>query len=362
VALRIVPYTAVERPAVLAFNERMRAGHAPTEFVLPEDLPRTSTNPQASIRWTDYIVMDGEFARGGVLEMNQPGWVGGRAERTINYQSPLSEGILDPTHSMVAMQLVRFMQRRSPYVFIVGMGSETNPLPRLLKASGWHVEAAPFYFRVRHAGAFLRELRILRRSAVKRIGAQLAAATGMGAIGLKFLQRRPGARGWSIERVTTWGDWADSIWESYRDVVSFAVVRDRKTLQELYPAENPRHWVFLIRRGGQPVAWSVGLLTPMQDHKYFGDLKVATILDAAGATEDFRTIVTVTDRALGDAGADLVVANHTHADWLRAFRASGFLAGPSNYIVGLSKQLAAVVDGMERVHVTRGDGDGRINL
>src|SRR5258708_728842 len=158
----------------------MRAGNAPTEFVLPEDLPRTSTNPEASIRWTDFIAMDGEFARGGVLEMDQPGWVGGRQERTINYQSPLSEGILDPTYSMVAMQLVRFMQKRSPYVFIVGMGAETNPLPRLLKASGWHVEAAPFNFRVHRAGAFLRELRILRGSAVKRIGAQLAAATGMG--------------------------------------------------------------------------------------------------------------------------------------------------------------------------------------
>jgi hypothetical protein len=49
-----------------------------------------------------------------------------------------------------------------------------------------------------------------------------------------------------------------------------------------------------------------------------------------------------------------------------AFRRAGYLSGPSNYILALSPALTAAVrgeaDGEARIHVTRGDADGRIHL
>jgi predicted MPP superfamily phosphohydrolase len=63
---------------------------------------------------------------------------------------------------------------------------------------------------------------------------------------------------------------------------------------------------------------------------------------------------------------DLVLVNHSHAAWVRAFSSAGFLAGPSNYLLAISKRLTELVraepQGEERMHVTRGDGDGRIHL
>jgi hypothetical protein len=65
-------------------------------------------------------------------------------------------------------------------------------------------------------------------------------------------------------------------------------------------------------------------------------------------------------------GADVVLVNHSHAAWVGTFHAAGFLDGPSNYMLGMSKKLTGALrdipDGESRVHVTRGDGDGRIHL
>ena len=43
----------------------------------------------------------------------------------------------------------------------------------------------------------------------------------------------------------------------------------------------------------------------------------------------------------------------------------GFLAGPSNYLLATSKAMTDLVsppDAASRIHLTRGDGDGRIHL
>jgi hypothetical protein len=74
----------------------------------------------------------------------------------------------------------------------------------------------------------------------------------------------------------------------------------------------------------------------------------------------------LTEREMASQGADLVVVNHSHSEWVKAFRSAGFLSGPSNYLLAMTKRLTEMVfsvsDGEERIHVTRGDGDGRIHL
>jgi hypothetical protein len=74
----------------------------------------------------------------------------------------------------------------------------------------------------------------------------------------------------------------------------------------------------------------------------------------------------LTDREMASQGADLVIVNHSNTAWVEAFRAAGFLTGPSNYMLAMSKHLnesvRAIPGGDEHIHVTRGDGDGRIHL
>ena len=74
----------------------------------------------------------------------------------------------------------------------------------------------------------------------------------------------------------------------------------------------------------------------------------------------------LTAREMASRDADLVLVNHSHTAWVRAYRAAGFLNGPSNYLLAMSKKLTEIVhsvpQGDDHVHVTRGDGDGRIHL
>jgi hypothetical protein len=239
-----------------------------------------------------------------------------------------------------------------------------------LKGAGWTLYPVPFLFRVVSAGRFLRQLRLLRASTARRVLAGFAAASGTGKVAISALQFRavtaaPAARGFAVEPVAAWGDWVDELWEQCRGECSFAVRRDLRTVRALYPLDD-RTRGYRVRQGGRPVGWIAALRTPMRDHKYFGDLQVATLLDGVAIPGARLASIVLASRALAREGADLLVTNQSHSEWVQAFRSAGYLSGPSNFILALSKQLAAEINaqpgGLARVHFTRGDSDGRIHL
>ena len=132
--IRIVPFTEQELGATTAFNARMRAGAAPTDFLLPESVPATRARPPSAVSATQFIAMEDGEARGGFIELLHPAWLNGSVQMVANYQSPLSEGICDKKYGLVGMQMIRYIQQQRPYLFVVGMGDPGNPLPRLLES------------------------------------------------------------------------------------------------------------------------------------------------------------------------------------------------------------------------------------
>jgi hypothetical protein len=104
----------------------------------------------------------------------------------------------------------------------------------------------------------------------------------------------------------------------------------------------------------------------MKNNRYFGNMRVGSILDCVAVAGDEADTAALVDAQLGLAGCDLVLVNHSHTDWARAFERAGFLRGPSNYLLGMSKRLTEAVRsspcGEDRMHITRGDGDGRVHL
>ena len=364
-AVQFVPFSEEYAGAAQRFNQRMREGNAPTDFLLPEQAA-SGRNSSEAIRWQHYVAADGKEVRGGVLEMDQPGWLDGREVRAVNFQSPLSEGIADGNSLMVGMQLVKFMQKRSEAAFVVGMGAASNPLPRLLKAAGWSVREIPFFFRVHRASVFLRQVRPLQTTMARRLAARLAAISGLGTLALAYKQR---AR--TQTRLTThvekkWGDWADDVWQRVQADYSFCVQRNRDSLESLYDANDPRISILRMEQSGQTVGWAVCLQTQMKDNRYFGDMRVTSILDCVATSGEIPAVAVAADREAGRLGADLVLVNHSFAAWGNAFRDAGFLSRPSNFLLAMSKPLTTAIvssaKGEAGIHITRGDGDGRINL
>jgi len=164
-----------------------------------------------------------------------------------------------------------------------------------------------------------------------------------------------------IEPFNEWGEWADQIWKSFRTTCAFTVNREVKNLREMYPLNDPRLLRFVMKRDRHPVAWAVVLNTRMREDKYFGDLQVATILDCLCAPGEFVRAIRAVSDVLAGSGSDLTITNQSHPACQSALRQAGFLVGPSNYLVGLSKAISDQASN-GAIHITRGDGDGRMHL
>ncbi|HUK33236.1 MAG TPA: hypothetical protein VLV86_04960 [Vicinamibacterales bacterium] len=366
----VIAQTREESDAVLAFNDRMRAAQAPADFLLPDQPNNSHTLGESPrpIEWTKFVVVDSDDeVHGGFLLMTQPGWLDGELVPVANYQAPLSEALADSRYGLVGMHMLRFVQKHWPFTFAVGMGHADRPLPRLLRAAGWRIRSVPFLFHIVRASRVLRELRVLHESTARRLAARAGALTGAGAIGVAALQHRAwrpnAASDLQLERVDRWGDWADWLWAERRGSTIFSVIRDRATLECLYPLADERYLAFVARRHNDVVGWAVALNTQMREHLHFGNLRVATVLDAIALPGESARLAAQLRRILVADGADLIVTNQSHEQWVDAFRRAGFLSGPSNYLCAMSTLLSeAVGDRFDGVHVTRGDGDGRIHL
>lgn len=368
--IHIAPLTEDLVHAARAFNARL-GPHAP--FYLPDTVSSSQcsgNHTSPAISWTHYVAMDGSEARGGFLLMDQPAWINGQACRVSNCQSVLSEGIRNRRYGPVAVHLLKYIEKHARCNFLVGMGNVHNPLPRLLKGSGWTLRHVPFFFRVQNVENFLQEMRVFRRNKYRRLVARAALISGAGWAGTRLLQWRPwhlatNPSGLKVEYLTNWGSWADEIWQQYKTQCSFAVARDRSTLELLYPMATGKFTILLLTKNLLPIGWATWLNKAMSDDSYFGNLRVVTVLDCLAVPKFAQLFARLLSIELERSGADLAITNQSHFLWTNAFRKAGFLSVKSNYLLATSKSLNAEIlagGGEERIHLTRGDGDGRIHL
>ena len=87
------------------------------------------------------------------------------------------------------------------------------------------------------------------------------------------------------------------------------------------------------------VGWSISLCTKLDDHKYFGHMRLGSIVDCLSLKGYEKSIVCLTAKLLKYKEADLIVSNQSHIFWKNAFKINSFINGPSNYIFALSKIL-----------------------
>ncbi len=367
--LTIVPYEPRHEPAVAAFNARGREHGAPFPLArTPGEgwLPKTDGSTVYRER---FLALDGDDVRGGFTLRRQAFWLNGRVVAAANYQGPISEGIWDRRYMMAGVQMLRAALRDQPLLYALGMGGLAQPLPKQLESAKWELAMVPFRFRVLRPSRFLRHIRPLRKSPARALAFDLAARTGAGALAFRALHalrtRRPAPAGATAERVAEFGAWADSIWEAARGGYAFTAVRDRAAQNQLFGGDIENH-MLRCRVADADVGWAVVRATPMRGDGYFGDMTVATLVDALALPGHEHTIVTLALRDIQTRGADIVVTNQSHAAWLGALREAGWLAGPSNFVFAASPALAAelgpLAGSLGTLHVNRADGDGPIHL
>ena len=371
--IHIEQYPDRHAEAVRRFNDRLRAGGVSDRFPtapVPAWLPKIDGR---SIFQEYYLALDEEGeVRGAYILKHQDFQIGNRVVSIADYHLPISEGAVGRRYSQVGVMLLRDALGRQPLLYGLGMGGLQEQVAKIFQAAGWSMFFVPFFFRIVRPNAFLRNIAFLRRSALKRTVLDLAAACGLGWLGIRALQAfhnrntissKPPAE---TEPSDEFSDWTDELWNSCKEQYGMSAVRDAETLRILYPKNNKRFIRLKITSGSRTIGWAVALDSQLSGHKQFGDMRLGSIVDCFASVDDTTVVVDAARRFLASRGVDLIVSNQSHAAWQRGFREAGFLNGPSNFIFAASKKLAELLknDGVENddLHFNRGDGDGPINL
>jgi hypothetical protein len=365
--LRVQPYAPGWDAAVAAFNRRLAAGRSEARLTVHGE----ASGGERSL----FLVTEGEEVRGGFILNWQRFAVGGREERVAHLKWPVSEGLVDRRYARVGALLLRSALREAPLLYCLGMGGRDRPLPRMLQAMRWPLWDVPFLFRVVRARRLLRQLALLRQPPWRRRLARLAAWLPLldaGAAAVHLGQRlRQGSRaaGRDLRLValrTPFDGRIDRLWGELRQHHRIAAVRDAAALNGRYPAADPRHLRFLCHRDGALVGWLVLRCSALRAHPQFGDLRVGTLVDGCCRPDDTMALAALAARELRRRGAELLVSNQTHEAWVAGLLASGWISGPSNFLLAVSPRLAGLVGAAERLpdglHVNRGDGDGPVHL
>lgn len=371
-SLRFVPYTESWTPAVRAFNRRLLAAGLEQDLQFPEShIPDWPAGAGLPIHREYYLAVAGADVRGTYLLTQEQWTIGGRVHSVAHFRLPISEGIANPAFKGVGPQLFLDAVKRQPNLYCLGMGGYDMAVPRRLRTLGWSMRAVPFYFKVRRARAFLRNIRVLRNSAPRRLLSNFAAATGLGPAAIhavqsvrKFAARRPEAV--RVELAGSFSGWSDPVWEDVRLRYGLASARDGRTLDLRYP---PGEGPFLRLKISGPdgvIGYALLLDSRLCENKYFGDLRVGVLVDCLAAPERAPAVTRAAVAWLEKGGVDLTVSNQSHASWCAALRQCGFLKGPSNFIFAASPPLAAVLGPLETqlstFHLNRADGPGPTRL
>lgn len=361
--LRIVLFEPPHEPAVAAFNDRLRAASA-FLFALTEKAPQPNPNmPAPGIAFRHFVVVDdaGEV-HGGYFLRSQPFWIRGTVHQVAHYNAPLSEGVIDKRYAAIGAMMLAHALNEQPLLFAMGMGSMERPLPRMLQAMGWTILETPFYFLVLNGARFLRNAGPLRNGAARRMAADVLALSGLGGLAIKSVQAicRRGAIV-QARPIAEYSDWADRIWQANADQYALSAVRNADYLRYIYPADDRRFYGAQAQSG-----WVQMLDCWLRDRSYFGEMKVAALVDGVAPAAEIPALIRSGVEAVQARGADIVISNQMHRDWIAALKAAGFWQGPSNYLLALSKPLRKLLepfdDAAPRIHFNRGDGDGRVNL
>ena len=115
-----------------------------------------------------------------------------------------------------------------------------------------------------------------------------------------------------------------------------------------------------MKRKDSTVGWAV-VGERRKDAKY-GNMRVASVVDCFALPGEMFSVVRCATETLERQGFDLILSNQSHQAWGGAFKAAGYLSGPSNFVFAASKKLSELLTPFEalrpRMHLTRADGDG----
>jgi len=364
---------AVDIPAVVRFNERLREAGRIEEMPIDPALPGEARfRPDGFPVFRKMIIAeDGQEVRAAMLLCHHNIFIDGALHDFCWTKLPLSEGIINPRYSLAIIQLIRKSQEIHPFLMGVGGGTPDSDGYRLFAGLRWRCQEVPFFFYPADLNRVLTGLEYLRKSGSRAKLAVLVARSGLGSILNLILKmrRRVADRSSGLESqvVDSFDQWASDLFHSALPDYRVAIRSDAEALNIVYPPDDRRYIRLRVRdmSSQEDIGWIVVAVRKMEGNHYFGDLSVGTLVDGFCRTEDARRMVSAGIRHLTDTGVDLIVANFSHSAWRNACLESGMFPGPSNFNLFVSPRGGNLLEEscpLKDIHIARGHSDGMDNL
>lgn len=374
--IEIVPYKSEHEEAVRAFNGRLACADLDRNLYsvrfpdshISEWLPKQ----EGRNLYEEYFVAvdDQSTIRGGYVLKHQPCFLKGKPIKLVTLRLPISEGIINRDFTLLGIRLYKDAIRRHSLLWSLGGGGLHTPIGKFLLSAGWHITPVPFWFRIVNPNSFLRNIEYCKSSLLRRIVLESLRCSGLGWLGIKAwllsTTTHQRAARVSFEIVPQFTEWVDDVWNRCKNDYSLIAVRDQQILHWLYPATDPRFIRLKIMKDRMVMGWAVLLHTQMSGNKYFGEMRVGTLVDCLAKPDDARDVVACARDVLEADGAHLIISNQASQAWCQALRSGGFIEGPTNFLFFTSPQLTSLLQPREELaasfHLNRGDGDGPIHL
>ena len=283
------------------------------------------------------------------------------------YYNPITAGLYNKKYNVCGILLLNDASKKKSDLFSLGMGGYSKPLPKLLKGMNWELEKIPFFFKVINPYIFLKNIKYFRNTKLKSIFIDFLTISGLGWLGIKFitffhyiLNLQTKKSELNVEEIEIVDKNFDELWEKTKDHNSFIAVRNSKYLDMLY--SEKRFIKLKFSHNNKMIGWSVSLCTKLNNHKQFGNIQLGSIIDCLSLKNYEVEIIDKTTEILKKKGSNLIVSNQSHIYWQKAFKKNIFIKGISNFIFASSKSLNSKIKTKNYIHITRGDGDGPINL
>ena len=288
------------------------------------------------------------------------------------YYNPITAGLFNKKYNICGVLLLQDAQTKYKNLFCLGMGGYSEPLPKLLKSLNWNLQTVPFFFKIYNPHSFLKNISYLKNTKFRSFLAKFLTNSGIGWLIIKIFFQLISLLHFRIKKypnlvvreIDDFREDFDSVWKKTKQNNSFIAVRNSEYLKTLY--SNKRFIKLKFFDSDKIIGWSISLCTQLDNHKQFGNMKLGSIVDCLSLKGYETSIIKKTSQILKQKGADLIVSNQSHIFWKNAFKNNSFISGPSNFVfassIALSEKLKSNVKSKNYMHLTRGDGDGPINL
>ncbi len=354
-----------DAPALARLDQRLAAAGSDVR-VYPPDAPRPVPADEPSEQY--YVVEDGDEIRGSVYLRRSTLFVGDTTLPIAWVKYPVSESLVDRRFAAVPAAMILFLQREFPNLMAVGMGGLQGTFAQLLDRFRWSGHVVPTMVLPLHPSRVIRQLpqlatrRQLRRLAATadRVGAGAVVSWGVRVIsaGLERVRRR----GTSVRPLAAPNVDFDAVFAQARAQYPMLADRRAAAVQWSVPADVPGVTHQTVHVEGIARGWVAVQfvdLRALSSPSPYGALRVGVLHDMLAAPEFAAPVIAAGVRLLRRAGADLIIANHSHPTWLHALRGSGFVTAPPSFACMLSPALTAALTargaGAHDLYLTRGD-------